>query len=95
MGVLVAARLTASLVPPRTLSAPQRRARADAARNWLGTIALPAAPKLALTRLVDATLESGVEQAAVALAKVTDVTAPYLDKAARSELDSLARSLAR
>ncbi|MDA1080241.1 MAG: hypothetical protein O2973_00980 [Gemmatimonadetes bacterium] len=94
LGVLLGARLAAGAIAPHALTVAQRRARADAARHWLGTIAIPGAPKIALTRLIDITVSGNAEAVAAALAKVTDVTAPYLDRAARSELDSLRLALA-
>ena len=93
LAVLVAARLVAGALPAGGLSVAQRRARADATRHWLGTIALPGVPKVALTRLVEATAVGGLEAMAAALTKVTDVTAPYLDRASRSELESLGRTV--
>lgn len=93
LAVLMAARLVAGALPASGLSAAQRRGRADATRQWLGTIALPGVPKVALTRLVETTAAGTPEAMATALTKVTDVTAPYLDRGARSELESLVRSV--
>ena len=56
-------------------------------------MALPGVPKLAVARLVEATVGGTPDTIAAAQAKVTDVTAPYLDRAARSELAALTNSL--
>jgi hypothetical protein len=93
IATLVAARLAAATLHAPGISTAQRTARADAARSWIGTVALGPVPKVALTRLVETTAQGDRNAVAAALSKVTDVTAPYLDKAARSELDSLAAAL--
>jgi hypothetical protein len=93
LAALVAARLTRGALPGSGLTPAQRSTRADHARNWLGTIALPPVPKVAATRVIELSAKDDLEALAAALAKVTDVTAPYLDRAARLELDSLAAQL--
>ena len=93
LAALIAARLAAAMLPPVALSIAARTARADAARGWLGSVALPAVPKLAITRLVEATAAGDRQTVANAVAKVTEVTAPYLDKAARLELEELTAEL--
>lgn len=93
LAALIAARLAAALLPPVTLLVAARTARAEAARGWLGSVALPAVPKLAITRLVESTAAGDRATVAIAVAKVTEVTAPYLDRASRSELEELATEL--
>jgi hypothetical protein len=90
LATLVAARLTAGAAPPLTLAPPLRAARADAARVWLTSVALPAAVRAAIGKLVDASAGNDEKSILASLAKVTDVTAPVLTKGARSELDRLA-----
>jgi hypothetical protein len=82
-----------SLAQSAGLTPSQRSTRAEHARNWLGTIALPPVPKVAASRLIELSSKDDLGALATALAKVTDVTAPYLDRAARLELDSLAARL--
>ncbi|MFI5309970.1 MAG: hypothetical protein ACHQQ3_01955 [Gemmatimonadales bacterium] len=94
LATLAAARLAAGAAPPVLLSLPLRVARADAARLWLTSVALPAAVRSAIVRLVDATAQDDSRAIAGALAKVTDVTAAHLDRGARSELDRLAMHFA-
>lgn len=86
LATLLAARLALALLQRDLLDNAVRTARADAARAWMGTIAIPATPKAALSRLIEATAKGDAALAAAALAKVTEVTAPYLDKPSRSEL---------
>ena len=90
---LVAARLAAGALPEAKLSPAQRESRADQARLWIGTIAVPQVPKVAAARVIELSAKGDREGLAEALAKVTDVTAPYLDRGARSELDSLSAKL--
>jgi hypothetical protein len=93
MAALLGARLAAALLPPAPLTPTQRARRAEAGRSWLGTAAVHPVPKAAVTRLLEATGAGDVAAVATALAKVTDVTAPWLDRPARSELEQLVRDL--
>jgi hypothetical protein len=90
LATLIAARLAAGSAPPLVLAPTIRAARADAARTWLSSVALPAPVRTAIAKLVDATAGNDEKLVATALAKVTDVTAPVLSRGARSELDRLA-----
>ena len=93
LAVLIGARLASAVSGPTGLPADLRAARADAARAWLGTIAVPAVTKVAVTRLIESTARNDSAAVAAALLKVTEVTAPYLDRASRSELERLAAAL--
>ena len=93
MGTLISARLASGMLGPTVVTAALRSSRAEGARHWLGTIAIPQVPKVAITRLVELTIAGQPGSVAAALAKVTEVTAQYLDRAARLELDSLAAAL--
>jgi hypothetical protein len=93
LAVLIGARLAAGTTGPAALPLEIRVARADAARGWLGTIAIPPVTKVAVARLIETTARNDFAALVAAIAKVTDVTAPYLDRAARSELDLLAAAL--
>jgi hypothetical protein len=59
----------------------------------MGALTLPAAVRGALLQLVDASAMDAPDALVAALGKVTEVTAPHLDRKARSELDRLAREL--
>jgi hypothetical protein len=89
LATLIAARLALSAASPATLSAGVRGARVEAARLWMSSVTLPAAVRAALVKLVVATAGDDHGVIAAALSKVIDVTAPLLDRAARSELDRL------
>lgn len=93
LATLVAARLARSIVGPEPLPAAQRAARAAAARQWLGALSLAAGLRATLIQLVDATAGSEPAALRAALGKVTEVTAPHLDRKARLELDLLLREL--
>jgi len=90
LATLIAARLAAGAAPPLSLAPPLRAARAEAARTWLTSVALPAPVRAAIGKLVDASAGNDEKTILACLAKVTDVTAPILSKGARSELDRLA-----
>ncbi len=64
-----------------------------AARHWMGALTLGATLRAALGQLLDATVRDDAPAVAAALANVTEVTAPHLDRKARSELDRLTRSI--
>jgi hypothetical protein len=90
LATLVAARLAAGAAPPLALAPPLRVARADAARTWLSSVALPGPVRAAVGKLVDASAGNDERAILASLSKVTDVTAPMLSRGARSELDRLA-----
>lgn len=90
---LLAARLAAGARGPHALPVLLRGERAAAARHWMGALTLPAAVRGALLQLVDASATDAPDTLVAALGKVTEVTAPHLDRKARSELDRLAREL--
>jgi hypothetical protein len=94
IATLIAARLVAGVLEPFPLLQPLRKARADAAKLWLSSVALPTPIRTSVLRLIDATTGEDRRIVAQALGKVTDVTAPHLDRGARSELERLAARLA-
>lgn len=93
LAVLIGARLASAVAGPGSLALDLRAGRADAARAWLGTIAVPAVTKVAVSRLIETTGRNDAAAVAAALIKVIEVTAPYLDRASRSELEQLAAAL--
>lgn len=94
LATLVAARLARAVAGPGALPVAPREERAAAARQWMGALSLTAGIRAALLQLVDATAKSEPAALCAALGKVTEVTAPHLDRKARLELDLLARELA-
>lgn len=87
---LLAARLAAGAAPAGGLTPAQRTRRADAARGWVGTLALSPVLRAAVGRVLDASTGGDPAGVSAAIRKVTDVTAPWLDRPARSELEALA-----
>lgn len=94
LAAMVGARLAVGAQGPAALPLELRAERAAAARHWIGALSLPAVVRGAILALVDATAADAPDRLAAALAKVTEVTAPHLDRKARSELDRLAREIA-
>ncbi len=92
-GAVMVARLAQGMRLPHPLLVDVRRARAEAAKGWLSAFALPLKTKQSLLRAIAASAQGDRTVMADALAGVTDVTAGYLDKAARLELAQLAESL--
>lgn len=93
LGAVMAVRLASGMRPPHALAGPTRAARAEGARLWLGALTLPAKHRTALLRTFAASGGEDPAVAADALAQVIEVTAPHLDRAARSELAKLADGL--
>ena len=94
LATLVAVRLAATTAGAGRLDLPLRVARADAARHWMGSVTLAAPVRNALLKLVASTTDDDADAIHGALARVTDITANTLDRAARSELDRLLARLA-
>jgi hypothetical protein len=93
LGAVMAVRLLHGFCPPYPLARPVRAVRAESARSWLGALTLPARPRTALLRAFAASAGDDPAVAADALAAVMDVTAPHLDRVARSELVRLGERL--
>ena len=96
LACFVAARLAydaldtgAGAVPPSL-----RRTRARGARIWLGALAVPAAVRGPVGKLIDASSGDDAGTLHAALLAVIAVTAAYLDPASRSDLERLAQALA-
>jgi hypothetical protein len=91
----MAARLASGLRTPYPLPAATRRARAERAKAWLTALTMPVKVRSALQRAFVATAGGSRESVADALEHVTDVTAPNLDRHARSDLMRLVEGLRR
>lgn len=94
LATLMAARLADAAAQPLALPVVLRAARAESARLWFSSVALPVAVKPALLKLVDASASTDLRLLGAALARVMEVTAPHLDRAARLELERLRARLA-
>lgn len=93
LGAVMAVRLLSGMTGAYPLARPVRALRAEAARLWLGALTLPAKPRTAILRAFATSAADDPVTAADALMAVTDITAPHLDRGARSELVRLAESL--
>ena len=86
---LMAARLADGLLLEVPLSAAARAGRAAGARLWCSTLTLPAAARVPLARVVDATEDGARAQVAEALLAFAAMAGPVLDGASRTELADL------
>ncbi len=94
LACLVAGRLVVDSRVPDGLTPDQRKVRAQRARHWLGSTAIPQGVRGALVRLVEATFAEDRDAVKEALDAVMTVTANHLDPAARLELERLAQAIA-
>src|SRR5687768_16369018 len=90
LACFLVARVVGEFADGHRLAADQQRARVQGVKQWLGSAALPAPLKGALTRLVEATVSEDREVAKSALDSVIAVTANQIDPGARLELSRLA-----
>jgi hypothetical protein len=93
LGALMVARLATGMRAPYPLPAAARAERAEGARAWLGAITVPAKVRAVLLKAFAVSAGSDRAAMAEALGGVTDITAPHLDRVARSELVRLADGL--
>ena len=93
LATLMAARLAEGMLPSCPLSALARRGRAVGARVWFSTLTLPAATRIPLARLVEAT--EGMERppVAAALSAFAEIAKPMLDTPSRAEISELITAL--
>lgn len=93
LGAVLVTRLATGMRGPYPLPSAARRARAEGARVWLGALTVPAKVRTVLLKAFAASASDDRAMMADALGAVTDVTAPHLDRIARSELVRLADGL--
>jgi hypothetical protein len=93
LGAVMAARLATGMRAPFPLPTGARVARADGAKSWIGAITMPTKVRTVLLKAFVTSATDDREAMAVALDAVMDVTAPHLDRVARSELARLAAAL--
>ena len=93
--MLLAARLVVGALPPIPLPQGVRITRANGARAWVASLALPAPLRQSLVRLLDATTSVDRDGLETALRAVIDVTAHQLDAPAVAELREVMRALAQ
>ena len=93
MGAVMVVRLASGLRLPFPLEVAVRQSRAEAARAWLVALTVPAKARTAFLRAFATTASGDREAVAEAVEAVTEVTAPHLDRASRSELARLVSGL--
>lgn len=93
LAALMAARLAEGTLPPCPLSVAARRTRGVGARVWLSTLTLPAATRVPLARLVEATEAEDRATVAEALASFAEIARPMLDPASRVEIADVVTAL--
>ena len=92
LATYLAARLADDVLDENALQAAARVERSGNARSWLSTVALPAPVRQPLARLIDST-GGPAGPVSQALRAVMAVTAEFLDRASRLELEQLAETL--
>lgn len=92
MATLVVARLALGLLGPAPLPTGVREQRAQAARVWLASVALPSTTRVPIARGIEATV-SGPQATATALRAVLAATSGWLDAGAVQELATLSQRL--
>lgn len=95
LGAVMAVRLVSGLRAPFVVEATARVARAEGARAWLTALTLPARTRTAILRAIATSAGDDAHTAADALDAVIEVTAPHLDRHARSELGRVVDGLRR
>ncbi len=93
MGALMVMRLAHGRRLPHPLTIDARRLRAEQAKGWLTAVNLPPKTRTAVQRGLAASAQGDRTVMAEVLLAVMDVTAPHLDRVARSELQRLAEAL--
>jgi hypothetical protein len=94
LAMLVAARLVVGATGASPLADVVRRHRAQGARTWFTTLALPAAARAACVRLADVSAGADRDAIANAFEAVLESTSGIFDASSRAELQELSRSLA-
>lgn len=94
LATYLVARLADDCLAEKMLPLTSRVERSAAAKGWLASMALSAAVRGSLTKLAEATA-GDVSDVAPALANVIVATTTFLDVAARTELDRLARAFGK
>jgi hypothetical protein len=92
---LVARMVVDTALASGILSADQRESRAQAAKHWLGSAAIPIQVRSALSWLAESTAADDRNAIKAALDSVMTVTANHLDSGARLELGRLAQAIAK
>ena len=93
LATLMAARLAEGMLPDTALTPMARQSRAAGARIWLSAMTLPAASRVPLARVVEASEGESRAAVAEALAAYAGVANAMLDPGSRVELTDLLAAL--
>lgn len=93
VAAFIAARLASAALLQVPLPAEVRTARATGARAWLAAVAVPAAARGPLVRVIDASGRADRAALGAAVRALIDAAGRCLDGAARREMDALAKEL--
>ena len=88
LGSFLVARLMLATMPPTQLPTLERATRAERARHWLSTLAMPQPARMALLRAADASVAGG-RDAAAALRELAQMLMGHLAPPALQELVAL------
>lgn len=87
------ARLAAGLLPPVMLAPGDAVTRANATRQWLASLTMPASSRAAAAATIDAISRGSRRGAAESLMVLRSVAGPQLDSPSIAEIDDLANAL--
>lgn len=93
LAALVCAHLVVGVLPEHALPTDTRARRTTAARAWLATMALPAAARAPVARVIDACGRDDPSAVQQTLRALIDGIGRSLDAAARRELERLGTQL--
>lgn len=89
----MAARLAMAALPANPVPVEVRAVRAQAARGWFASLALPTAIQTPIDRVIAASARDGLADLAAAMRAVASAAARYIDAASKRELDQLIKAL--
>ena len=92
LGVFTTARLAVALLPPVRLDATAVAGRADRAKFWLSGLTMPQPARMALLRVIEATV-AGPGHAAEALLELGRTVTGHIDPPSQQEVGALAAKL--
>jgi hypothetical protein len=90
MACLVAGRLVATMLAPFRFSSSDTRTRSAAAKQWMGSLSLPAPVRAPLTQVADAVSAGNPASVATAIEKLVAVVSGKIDDASVGEMRTLA-----
>ena len=93
LACLMAARLASALYEPFEIAAESHRERADRARQWSGTLAVPGEVRAMLMRVIELAGRRDCAAAGAALEDLTAAAGTHLDEQSRVELRTTAQNL--